>query len=176
MQTVKCVVVGDGAVGKTSMLISYTTNTFPEEHKPTVFDNYTADVLVKGNPVCLNLWDTAGQEEFDRLRPLSYANTDVVLICYSVVHPTSFENVKNRWIPEVRYFCDKIPILLIGTKTDLKSEAAEDHIVPKKEAEQLIAKEFGIVEALECSAYAQENLKNVFDKAILHGINKTYEK
>merc|ERR1712154_695370 len=172
MKNIKCVVVGDGAVGKTCLLISYTTNAFPEEYIPTVFDNYSANVMVDGQPVSLGLWDTAGQEDYDRLRPLSYPQTDVFLCVFSVVSKTSLLNVKNKWIPEIREHCPGAPVLLVGTKSDLRddpdTQATLAHknltMVTPEEAETM-RKQIKAVQYCECSALTQLGLKQVFDEA-----------
>ncbi|XP_061646852.1 rho-related GTP-binding protein RhoQ isoform X2 [Phyllopteryx taeniolatus] len=160
----KCVVVGDGAVGKTCLLMSYANDAFPEEYVPTVFDHYAVSVNVGGKQYLLGLYDTAGQlilkwrgsnqmstrqsrvttvqnpssaapdsadlfwgaggqlEDYDRLRPLSYPMTDVFLICFSVVNPASFQNVREEWVPELQEYAPNVPYLLIGTQIDLRDD------------------------------------------------------
>ncbi|KAH8197241.1 hypothetical protein TruAng_008599 [Truncatella angustata] len=169
-----CVVVGDGAVGKTCLLISYTTNKFPSEYVPTVFDNYAVTVMIGDEPYTLGLFDTAGQEDYDRLRPLSYPQTDVFLVCFSVTSPASFENVREKWFPEVHHHCPGVPCLIVGTQTDLRDDQsvreklAKQKMQPvRKEDGERMAKELGAVKYVECSALTQYKLKDVFDEAIV---------
>ncbi|MEQ2232356.1 Rho GTPase, partial [Ilyodon furcidens] len=174
MQTIKCVVVGDGAVGKTCLLISYTTNKFPSEYVPTVFDNYAVTVMIGGEPYTLGLFDTAGQEDYDRLRPLSYPQTDVFLVCFSVVSPSSFENVREKWVPEISHHCPRTPFLLVGTQVDLRDDSNTMEKLAKNKQRPIssdggekLARDLRAVKYVECSALTQRGLKNVFDEAIL---------
>ncbi|KAL3505418.1 hypothetical protein ACH5RR_035259 [Cinchona calisaya] len=168
---IKCVTVGDGAVGKTCMLISYTTNTFPTDYVPTVFDNFSANVLVDGSLVNLGLWDTAGQEDYNRLRPLSYRGADVFLLAFSLLSKASYENVAKKWIPELRHYAPGVPIILVGTKLDLREDmqyfldhpSVEPITTPQGEE---LRKLIGAATYIECSSKTQQNIKAVFDAAI----------
>lgn len=144
-----------------------------------MFDNYSANVMVDGKPVNLGLWDTAGQEDYDRLRPLSYPQTDVFLVCFSIISPYSFENVKTKWATEIQHHAPRVPMILVGTKSDLRNdskvlaqlEAKGLSVVTRAQAEQR-ARDIGAKKYLECSALTQEGLKNVFDEAIRAALAK----
>lgn len=179
MRSIKAVVVGDGGVGKTCLLISYTTNTFPNDYIPTVFDNYSASVMVDGEPIKLGLWDTAGQSEYDRLRPLSYPQTEIFLCCFSVISPESYQNIKAKWIPEIMHHSPKdILIVLIGTKTDLRDDL---HVLDELNAKgqkpvseqqgHKLAKDVGAIQYVECSAATQQGVQELFDYAIKAVLN-----
>ncbi|XP_042068228.1 rac-like GTP-binding protein ARAC7 [Salvia splendens] len=162
---IKCVTVGDGAVGKTCMLICYTSNKFPTDYIPTVFDNFSANVAVDGSIVNLGLWDTAGQEDYSRLRPLSYRGADIFVLAFSLISRASYENVLKKWMPELRRFAPNVPIVLVGTKLDLRDDHMGSNIITTAQGEEL-RKQIGAAAYIECSSKTQQNVKGVFDTAI----------
>lgn len=177
---IKCVFLGDGAVGKTSLIVSYTTNGYPTEYVPTAIDSYDAIVTVDHQPVKLEICDTAGQDDFNSLRPLAYPNTDVFLLCFSVASPSSFLNIRQKWVPELKKSHPKgrmPPVILIGTMGDLRGQGQAtvdlarqaESLVSETEARKLAA-QVGFVRYIESSALTQHNLKEVFDEAILVGL------
>ncbi|KAK7207632.1 putative GTP binding protein [Myxozyma melibiosi] len=168
----KLVIVGDGACGKTSLLSVFTLGEFPKEHLPTVFETYVTDCRVDGKSVQLALWDTAGQEEYERLRPLSYSRAHVILVGFAVDTPDSLENVTSKWIIEINELCPGIPIILVGLKKDLRQDPQaiesirkrSQRFVTPQEAE-LVARQVGARKYLECSALTGEGVDNVFEAA-----------
>lgn len=191
----KIVVVGDGAVGKTCLLVVYAhpSNEFPDGYVPTIFDNYNCDVEINSKVENLSLWDTAGQEEYDELRPMSYNNTDVFIVCYSVVSKNSYRNVIEKWMPELRTHAKdpkKLRVILCGTKTDLRRndqngtttsssneflENEEDnnaYVEYSKKDGMELAKRIKAYKYIECSAKLNEGVKEVFDQAIICHLNK----
>lgn len=166
---VKIVVVGDGCVGKTCLLMSYVEREFPQEHNvPTIFENYVTNLYgPKGKIIELALWDTAGQEEYSRLRPLSYTGADILMVCYAVDNPESLRNVEKTWFTEVKHFCPGAPIMLVGLKSDLyNSEHRSSTDMVDPEEADMVAKKNGAFVHIQCSAKSSEKVDAVFYSAI----------
>lgn len=142
----------------------------PQKHNSNAYIDRIGD-----EPYTLGLFDTAGQEDYDRLRPLSYPQTDVFLVCFSVTSPASFENVREKWFPEVHHHCPGVPCLIVGTQTDLRDDPSVREKLSKqkmspvrKDDGERMAKELGAVKYVECSALTQYKLKDVFDEVSTH--------
>jgi Ras-related C3 botulinum toxin substrate 1 len=217
--SLKLMVIGDGAVGKTCMLIRLVEDDFPGEYIPTVFDNYSLNAYFQPKSmlmryervpsgegvqyhmytnsfpepthvdtkkdkkdtakedknselkVALGLWDTGGRVDYARLRPLSYPQTDVFLLCFDTANRQSIDSIPTMWIPEVTHHCPDVPLLLVGMKTDLRAHRlAEDpldaRVVSSSEGKRLAA-EIGACGYRECSALdSLSSVEEVFLAAV----------
>jgi len=173
---VKCVCVGDGAVGKTCLLIKYVDDKFLTTHIPTIFDNHSKLIDTGKEIINLSLWDTAGQEDYARLRPLSYANTNVFLICFSLESRASLKNVKQKWVPELLNYDKshqskqgKPKFILVGNKADLweKMDKTSAEYITENEIQKLVKDESKYIKAfIKCSALSGKGVKKVFDTAV----------
>nr|KAG5705072.1 hypothetical protein BaRGS_018802 [Batillaria attramentaria] len=185
------VVVGDGDCGKTCLLHRFAQDEFYTRYIPTVFEVQTKKVPYKGQEVELVMYDTAGQEDYDRLRPFSYTDTDVIIVCFSLDNPDSLTNVLLNWVPEVRYYCGKVPLLLVGTKKDLRDEASGDwELADVTESSvrgtvpQFVHYEEGLAVAskadaeayYESSAKTGEGTATIFDAVVRYGFENKFNK
>ena len=169
----KLVVVGDNIKkGKTELLITFSKGKYPEVYVPTVFENCVADLLVDNEDVEFELVDTADQEDYDRLRPLSYPNTDVVLLVFYIDFPDSLDNVKEKWVPEIKHFCPDVPYILVGIRKELRNnpdviaELAKLKLTPVTPEEgETVAQMIEAKCYMECSAKEFDGVNEVFETA-----------
>jgi len=175
----KLVLLGDGACGKTSLLNVFTRGYFPTVYEPTVFENYVHDIFVDNVHIELSLWDTAGQEEFDRLRSLSYDDTHTIMLCFSVDSKDSLENIESKWVGEIAENCQGVKLVLVALKCDLREkhdeEEGPDHdssTRPRKDKEMIdykqgleVARRIQALRYLECSAKRNRGVNEAFTEA-----------
>lgn len=176
--------MGDGACGKTSLLNVFTRGYFPQVYEPTVFENYVHDIFIDGQAVQMSLWDTAGQEEFDRLRALSYSDTHCIMLCFLIDSRDSLENVQLKWVGEIADHCEGVKLVLVALKCDLRNhedDANEEDFNPylANDSRRLIpyedglaaAKKVGALRYLECSAKKNRGVNEAFSEAARCALN-----
>ncbi|GMM42386.1 hypothetical protein FOG51_01931 [Hanseniaspora uvarum] len=163
----KLVIIGDSC-GKTSLLHVFTLGSFPTQYQPTVFENYVTDCRVDGIDIQLSLWDTAGQEEYERLRPLSYSKADVIIIAFAVDDKQSLYNTRTKWIQECVRYVPTCPVILVGLKQDLienKTDSAQNNFVNDNDV-ATIAREIGAKRYMYCSALTGDGVDDIFEAAV----------
>ena len=161
---VRCVLVGDEGVGKTSLLISYTRNRFPEFYVPTILDNLAVNVEIRNKTYTLALFDTNSPHQNDHC----LFNADVFLLCFSLNDLSSFQNVE-KWHSIVKLKNSTAKVILVGMKSDLREDS--ENLVSTKQGENL-AKTLGFTKYVECSAKTLNGVGSVFNEVILSTINQ----
>lgn len=119
----KIVVVGSCGCGKTALIHRYVHSLFLETYTPTGFDTYNCQYSVSETyKILMSIWDTSGDVGYDRVRPLSYSDGDLVIICFAIDKPETMEDVVSKWYPEVKEQCPNVPVMLVGCKSDMRHE------------------------------------------------------
>ncbi|KAG8749090.1 GTP-binding protein Rho1 [Serendipita sp. 396] len=169
----KLVVIGDPGVGKTSLIQKLYFGDV-EYSNPGCYEVIIKDVEVDGKEIELALWDTAGKEDYDRLRPLSYPGTDVLLLCFTVDKKSSFESIETKWFPEFLFYRPNatVPYLLVGCRSDMRrfqtttgtSRQTGSGFVTLEMAEAM-AQKIGAEMYLECSMLTGDGMKQLLESA-----------
>ncbi|CAL9730519.1 vacuolar protein sorting-associated protein 21 [Monosporozyma unispora] len=161
--SIKLVLLGEAAVGKSSIVLRFVSNDFAENKEPTIGAAFlTQRVNIDDHTVKFEIWDTAGQERFASLAPMYYRNAQAALVVYDVTKPQSFIKARH-WVKELHEQASKdIVIALIGNKVDILDDDPNERKVAKEEAEKLAQEENLLF--FETSAKTALNINEVFLK------------
>uniref|UniRef100_UPI00358F5E19 rho-related GTP-binding protein RhoE-like n=1 Tax=Myxine glutinosa TaxID=7769 RepID=UPI00358F5E19 len=171
----KVVLVGDSHCGKTALLHVFAKDVFPVNYIPTVFENYTASFELEGQRIELLMWDTSGLPHYDNVRPLSYHDSNAILICFDISSPSTLDNVLKKWHVEVVERCPNAKVFLVGCKADLRNDVKTqvDLEVQRQtpisyEQAAFVARQLCAARYIECSAQASaSSVQEVFRVAAL---------
>ena len=167
---IKVTLVGDSNVGKTSFIHTFQTGQFPEGYVPTIYESYLPQITINSQIINIPLWDTNGSNEYDSLRPLSYPQTDIFLLCFSLTDKTSFDNITSKWLPEILFHNETSQYILVGFKHDekqsiLQSNPSSHQIVDSNDIKQL-AEEIEASGYIEVSSKSNYNVREVIELCV----------
>ena len=169
---IKVVVLGDPFVGKTAFIQTMNTGVYPHDYIPTIYDSYLPQFKVDNETIDVAFWDTAGQSDYANLRTLSFPQTDVFMLCFSLINRKSFENIKSIWLPEILHFDLNSNYILVGFQSDrreeIKSNCSEDSssdFISTNEGLKL-SKEIEAEDYIEISSKEQKNLNNILHSCL----------
>lgn len=155
-KSLKVVIVGDSLVGKTSLTMRLINGVFPEKHVPTVSEKTRVTLTFEELSYVVDIFDAAGGEDFHRLRHLMYPKTDLFFLCFALNDLNSYDSVINYWLPDLKHHQPDTPIILIGTKSELKQTVATDF--------ELILERYKKVKIfLKCSAKIGVGVQDIID-------------
>jgi Ras-related C3 botulinum toxin substrate 1 len=163
IQSITCVVLGDKDVGKFSLLASYIYDEPPSDYRPAVHYEFNPNVEVDGQTIRLELF--IAHEYILSVMKCLNPPVGVFLICFSLVDKYSLRRVLDFWYPKVREFFPNMPIILVGTKLDLREKNSESLETVTYQQGLKMAIDLGCVKYLECSALTKEGLQEVFAEA-----------
>lgn len=169
----KCTLVGAPGIGKSSLVRNFIhRDSASDAYFPTTIESYDTVVKLDKCDIHLDLSDTGGKDEFDQLRPLSYPKTDVFILCYAIDSMSSFAEVTERWLPEIRHYNPGAPIILVATKTDLRHSQSkgeqkilEQDIVRQADGKALL-KQQQLSDYLEFSSLNPGSASSIFETAV----------
>uniref|UniRef100_A0A1I8NK09 Ras family protein n=1 Tax=Musca domestica TaxID=7370 RepID=A0A1I8NK09_MUSDO len=175
MLPIKCVILGNGNVGKTTLIHTYLNGRYSQTPLFSCGHYLTKAQCATGEFLDLLVCDTKGTKEFDRINRLSYRNTDVFVICFSVDRPDDLCYVHLKWLPEIRVHCPgPVPIILVATKVDMRNiiqETPRRWCITKEQGRRM-AKVIKATYYIECSANDDKcfGVSDVFSAAVTCGL------
>lgn len=169
----KAVFVGDAGVGKTTLLHYIHCGSFLDTFLPAIYETRVSDVSVDGQEFEIAFWDSPGSPDYDRVRPLDYASTDVFVLCFSVDQSDSLRNLREKWLPEVLYYCNYTypTILIVACRTDLRTDRVITEEFRKAglkfvsfDEGEAFARGIGAFNYVECSCKRDKSTLDIFSE------------
>ncbi|KAL7024967.1 hypothetical protein ACKWTF_013279 [Chironomus riparius] len=167
MNIVKIAVVGDSVVGKTCLIYRYCHDIFLEQDNSLNIDKEETEVTIDGTNYTINLVEPKTDEDANRYRPFYYKNSKVIILCFGIEDRLSFENISNKWIPDLKHLsCKPISFILVATKIDLRDDSNSSEAFIKTAEGEGLAKKIGARRFIECSAMSNVGVKDAIEEAL----------